>query len=199
MSKALILASASPWRIALLQQAGLSVTAEAADIDERAIDSALDGSDVEPEDIAIILAEAKAQAVSERHPDALVIGADQVLSLHGEILHKSQDIEEARRRLLQLSGKTHRLNSGLALCKDGETIWRYAGIADMTMRDLDPGFIGRYLAAAGEAVLGSVGVYQIEGLGIQLFESIDGDYWTIIGLPLIPLLAELRSIGAIDG
>ncbi|OXT02248.1 septum formation protein Maf [Notoacmeibacter marinus] len=198
MKKTLILASASPWRCAMLEQAGLSVLAEPANIDERAIDTALEGPGTGPDDLALILAEAKAMAVSERHPDALVLGADQVLSLEGETLHKSRDFEEARRRLLQLSGKTHRLNSGLALCRGGKTLWRHVSVAEMTMRDLDPGFIGRYLALAGQAVLGSVGAYQIEGPGIQLFERIDGDYWTIVGLPLLPLLTQLRAMGAID-
>ncbi len=199
MKKTLILASASPWRCAMLEQAGLSVLAEPANIDERAIDTALEGPGTGPDDLALILAEAKAMAVSERHPDALVLGADQVLSLEGETLHKSRDFEEARCRLLQLSGKTHRLNSGLALCRGCKTLWRHVSVAEMTMRDLDPGFIGRYLAHAGQAVLGSVGAYQIEGPGIQLFERIDGDYWTIVGLPLLPLLTQLRAMGAIDG
>lgn len=199
MDPLLILASASPWRRAMLEDAGLSVAAEAAKIDERAIDAALEGSDVEPGDVALILAEAKARDVSERHPDALVLGADQVLSLDETILHKSADFEEARRRLLQLSGRTHRLSSALALVRGGETLWRHVETADMTMRDLDPAFVGRYLATAGETVLGSVGAYQIEGPGIQLFERIEGDYWTIVGLPLLPLLDQLRAMEAIDG
>ena len=107
-------------------------------------------------------------------------------------------MDEARRRLLALSGKTHALNSAIALARDGETIWRHVSVARMTMRELDPGFIGRHLASVGATALSSVGAYQFEGEGIQLFEQIEGDYFTIIGLPMLPLLSELRRLGAID-
>jgi septum formation protein len=108
-------------------------------------------------------------------------------------------MDEARRRLLRLSGKTHELNSAIVLAKDGETLWRHMSIARMTMRDLDPGFVGRHLANVGGRALSSVGAYQFEGEGIQLFERIEGDYFAIIGLPLLPLLAKLRELEAIDG
>jgi len=155
--------------------------------------------DLNPEDVATILAEAKAQDVSERNPGAIVIGSDQTLSLDGAIYHNPADMDEARRRLLALSGKTHDLNSAIVLAKDGETIWRHMSVARMTMRDLDPGFIGRHLSNVGDEALSSVGAYQFEGEGIQLFERIDGDYFAIIGLPMLPLLAQLRDLGAIDG
>jgi len=192
-----VLASASPFRKALLANAGLSFDVEPAMVDERAIEETLEGMDAE--DTALILAEAKAQDVSSRNPGALVIGSDQTLSLNGDIFHKPQDMEQARRRLLDLSGRTHELNSAVVLARDGETIWRHVSIARMTMRNLDPGFIGRHLSNVGDKALSSVGAYQFEGEGIQLFDRFEGDYFTIIGLPLIPLLAQLRELGAIDG
>jgi len=197
MTSPLVLASESPFRKTLLENAGLTFDVEPAQIDERAVEAAL--GDLNPEDVATILAEAKAQDVSERNPGAIVIGSDQTLSLDGAIYHKPADMDEARRRLLALSGKTHDLNSAIVLAKDGETIWRHMSVARMTMRDLDPGFIGRHLSNVGDEALSSVGAYQFEGEGIQLFERIDGDYFAIIGLPMIPLLAQLRDLGAIDG
>ncbi len=159
----------------------------------------LHGSGVSPEDVALVLAEAKATEVSERKPGALVLGCDQTLSLGDEVFHKPADMEGARRHLLALSGKTHQLNSAVVLARDGEVLWRHVGIASLTMRKLDPAFIGRHLARVGAKALSSVGAYQIEGEGIQLFEKIEGDYFTIVGLPLLPVLAELRALGAIDG
>lgn len=197
MTSRLILASASPFRKALLENAGLSFGVEPAEIDERAVEETL--GDLDPEDVASVLAEAKAQDVSSRNPGAIVIGSDQTLSMGEEIFHKATTMDEARRRLLALSGKTHELNSAIVLARDGETIWRHISVAHMTMRDLDPGFVGRHLSNVGDRVLSSVGAYQFEGEGIQLFERIDGDYFTIIGLPLLPLLAQLRALGAIDG
>ena len=197
MAPRLVLASASPFRKALLDNAGLSFSIEPAQVDERAIEETLEG--LEAGDVATILAEAKAQDVSGRNPGAIVIGSDQTLSLGGEILHKPADMDQARRRLLALSGRTHELNSAVVLARDGETIWRHLSVARMTMRKLDPGFIGRHLSNVGDRALGSVGAYQLEGEGIQLFERFEGDYFTIIGLPLLALLAELRDLGAIDG
>lgn len=195
----LILASGSRHRLALLQAAGIAVEVDRPDVDERAIDATLEGSGLTPADVATVLAEAKAVNVSERRPDALVIGCDQTLSLDDEILHKAADMEEARRRLLRLSGRTHQLDSAVVLARGGEAIWRHVSTARLTMRQLSPEFIGRHLASVGHQVLSSVGAYQIEGPGIQLFERIEGDQFTIIGLPLLPLLAELRRLGAIDG
>ena len=195
----IILASKSPFRAALLKNAGVAFATEAARIDERTVEAPLYGSGVTPEDVALILAEAKALDVSERHPDAVVIGCDQTLSLGDEVLHKPADIEAARRQLLKLSGKTHHLNSAVVLARDGKTLWRHVSVARMTVRVLDPRFVGRHLARVGDVALQSVGAYQFEGEGIQLFEKVDGDYFTIVGLPLLPLLAELRREGAIDG
>ncbi len=200
----MILASKSQYRVKLLTDAGLNFEACDAEVDERAIEEALRGdvspeAKILPEDLAQILAEIKATTVSEQFPDALVLGCDQILALGDEILHKAIDFEAARANLLKLSGKTHTLFSAIALAQNGEIVWSLTVPAYMIMRKLDPAFIGRHLAFAGDAVLGSVGCYQIEGPGIQLFEKIEGDYWTIIGLPLLPLMAELRSRGAIDG
>ncbi|MRG54724.1 Maf-like protein [Phyllobacterium sp. SYP-B3895] len=195
----IILASKSPFRATLLKNAGISFTAQAANIDERAVEAPLYDTGATPEDVALVLAEAKALDVSERNPGALVIGSDQTLSLGDEVLHKPADMDAARRQLLKLSGQTHHLNSAVVLARDGETLWRHVSVARMTVRGLDPGFIGRYLSRAGEIALQSVGAYQIEGEGVQLFEKIDGDYFTIVGLPLLPLLVELRREGAIDG
>jgi septum formation protein len=199
MPARIILASGSPFRRKMLEDAGVPFEQVRPEIDERAVEQAVSGSGLTPADLAEILAEAKATAVSELHPDALVIGSDQTLSLGEEILHKPADMEEARRRLLALSGRTHELNSAVVLAHNGSAVWRQVSTARLTMRDLDPAFIGRHLASVGDKALSSVGAYQIEGEGIQLFEKIDGDHFTIVGLPLLPLLAELRARGAIDG
>ena len=198
-AETLILASTSPFRRQLLENAGLKIKAVAPDIDERAVEEPLQASGMNPEDVALVLAEAKAVEVSERFPDMWVIGGDQTLSLGDEVFHKPADMEAARRHLLALSGKTHQLNSAVVLAKGGETVWRHVSIARMTMRQLEPGFIGRHLSRVGAIALTSVGAYQVEGEGLQLFEKIDGDYFTIVGLPLLPLLAKLRELKVIDG
>ena len=199
MPDKLILASGSPFRRALLENAGVSVEAMPADLDERALEAPLKDSGASPEDVALVLAEAKAAAVSETHPGRLVLGCDQTLSLGDEIFHKPADMEGARRHLLALSGRTHHLNSAAVLTRDGKVLWRRVGVASLTMRKLDPAFIGRYLARVGSKALQSVGAYQVEGEGIQLFDRIEGDHFTIVGLPLLAVLAELRNLGAIDG
>ena len=199
MPDRLVLASTSRFRQALLKNAGLTFDAQPSGIDERTVEAPLVEGGVGPQDIALVLAEAKAMTVSEDETDALVIGADQTLSLGDDLLHKPADMEAARRHLLKLSGRTHQLNSAVVLARAGETIWRHVESADMTMRSLDPGFIGRYLSRVGDIALQSVGAYQLEGEGVQLFEQIKGDYFTVIGLPMLPLLAELRRLEAIDG
>ena len=199
MTSRILLASASRFRKALLDNAGIAVEAVPAEIDERAVEEAVDRTGVTPADIAQILAEAKATEVSERYPDAWVVGSDQVLSLDGELLHKAADMGEARRRLLKLSGHTHVLDTGVVLARAGKAVWRHVSTARMTMRPLTPEFVGRYLSQAGSGVLASVGAYQIAGPGIQLFERIEGDHFTIVGLPMLPLLEALRAHGAIDG
>ena len=199
MTERLVLASGSRFRKAMLEAAGVDIDVVPAAIDERAVEETLAGTGATPEDVALVLAEAKALDVSERQPGRLVLGCDQTLSLGEEIFHKPQDMEAARRHLLKLSGKTHQLNSAAVLARNGETIWRHVGVARLTMRQLDPGFVGRHLARVGPVALNSVGAYQIEGEGIQLFEKVEGDHFTIVGLPLMPLLKELRDLGVIDG
>lgn len=197
--KDIVLASGSIHRKEVLSGAGVKFSVEPSQLDERSIEAPLLKGGVDAEDVAVILAEAKAGEVAARHPGRLVIGADQTLSVGDEILHKPADMEAARRTLLKLSGRTHRLNSAIVIVEDGRETWRHVGVASVTFRDLDPGFIGRYLAAVGDVALTSVGAYQVEGRGIQLIEAIEGDHFTIVGLPLLPLMKELRARGAIDG
>ena len=196
----LILASSSQIRARLLEAAGLLFIVQPPGLDETAIREALGGDEaLAPEDVAEVLARAKAEAVSEFAKEAIVIGADQVLSLGSRILTKPESMEVARKELLDLSGKTHRLHTAVVLARGGETIWSHSESSTLKMRALSPEFVGRYLAAAGEAVLSSVGAYQLEGLGVQLFQRIEGDYFNILGLPLLPLLDALRREGAING
>jgi septum formation protein len=195
----LILASSSPFRADILKNAGIAFSVEAAKIDERSVEAPLLGSGASPENVAEILAEAKALEVSGRFPNALVLGCDQTLSLGDELFHKPANMDGACHHLLKLSGQTHELNSALVLAKSGKAIWRHVSIARLTMRRLSPQFIGKHLARVGDKVLKSVGAYQYEGEGIQLFDKIEGDYFTIIGLPLLPLLGALRAQGELDG
>jgi len=194
----LVLASGSRARQALLANAGVAFDIVLAAIDERAAEQPLLDAGASPDDIALALAMIKASSVSENRGGDLVIGADQVLDLDVERLTKPADMEAARRQLLRLSGRTHVLHSAVATARTGEILWQHVETARLTMRRIEPAEIGRYLAEAGPAVLTSVGAYQVEGPGIRLFERIDGDYFAILGLPLLPLLAFLRSEGAIE-
>jgi septum formation protein len=198
MTPPLILASQSPFRRMLMENAGLAFSAEAAAIDERAVEAALSERNPTPQEVAETLAVEKARDVAGRNPGTLVIGSDQTLSLEGRVFHKPADMAEAKSHLLSMSGRTHELNCGVALVRDGETLWNHVSIARLTMRPLSEDFVDRHLARVGMRVLASVGAYQLEGEGVQLFERIDGDYFTILGLPLLPLLAKLRNLGAID-
>jgi septum formation protein len=196
----LILASSSKTRARLLEAAGLAFIVEPPGLDESVMRQAVSGAQsLAPHDVAEVLARAKAEAVSDFAPKAYVIGADQVLAFGDLIISKPETMEAARRQLLDLSGKTHTLHTAVAVATNGETIWAETTMATLTMRKLSPEFIGRYLAAAGEEVLSSVGAYQIESLGVELFDKIDGDYFSILGLPLIPLLDTLRREGVIEG
>ncbi len=194
----IILASKSSHRCDLLTRAGITFTVQPANIDERSIEAPILEAGLGGADVAEILSVSKASEVSNRNVDAYVIGCDQTLSLKDELLHKPKDMDEARRRLLALSGKTHELNSGLSIVRNGETLWSYVEVSRIEFRKLDPGFIGRHLAAAGDKILSSVGAYQIEGIGVQLFKNIDGDFFSIMGLPLLPLLAKLREFELVD-
>ncbi|MBO9422010.1 Maf-like protein [Labrenzia sp. R4_2] len=195
---ALVLASGSKIRAELMRNAGLTIDVDPANVDERAVEAPLMETGFPPEDLASVLAEAKTNDVSARRPGDLVIGADQILAFEGERRTKPDDMEAARRQLLAFSGKTHELLSAVVISKGGEAIWRHVSTARLTMRTLSPAFVGHYLAEAGDDVLSSVGAYQLEGLGLQLFEKIDGDYFTILGLPMLPLLAQLRELGVIE-
>ncbi len=189
-----ILASASPTRRRVLENAGLIFQVDPAEIDERAAEKPLADAGAGADDLALALAMVKAAEVSERHPGQYVLGADQILDMDGERLNKPADMDAARRQLLAMSGRSHRLITAAAVARDGEQIWSHVDTVTMTMRDLTPAEVGRYLAAVGEPALSSVGAYQIEGRGIQLFEKIDGDFFTVLGLPILPFLAFLRSV-----
>lgn len=190
-----ILASGSQTRASLLTSAGLIFERRSPDVDERAVEASLEDTGVGPEDVAAVLAEVKATEVSLRHPTALVIGADQTLSLGDQRFHKPPDMEAARRQLLALAGRTHHLHSAVVVVENGETVFRHVDSAGMTMRAFTPAFVGQYLAIVGDRARSSVGAYQVEGIGIQLFEEIEGDHFTILGLPLLPLLGFLRQRG----
>ena len=195
----LILASGSKARTKLLEAAGLVFIVQPPGLDEAVMLEAVSGErSLGAHDVAEVLARAKAEAISDLAPQAYVIGADQVLALGDTIFQKPDDMEAARRQLLDLSGKTHELHTCVALAKGGEAIWAETTVSSLTMRKLTPEFIGRYLAAAGEEVLACVGAYQLEGLGVQLFSKIEGDYFSTLGLPLVPLLDRLRREGAIE-
>ena len=181
-----------------MKNAGLEFEAIPAEIDEREIERGNAGRSLGPSELAAELACQKAIDVSQRLPSALVIGCDQTMSLGNRIFHKPADTTEAKANLLVLRGKTHRLNSAVALARNGAILWCDVDIADLTMREFSDDFLDLYLTRTAEAVLRSVGAYQLEGEGIQLFERIEGDYFTILGLPLLPLLAQLRELGEID-
>jgi septum formation protein len=183
----------------MLEAAGLSFEVVPADVDERALGRNLVAASgkADAAAVAIGLARAKAEAVGARRPDALVIGADQVLALGEELFDKPLDLAAARAQLEHLRGKTHRLISAAALVQEGRVVWTHAEDATLTMRRFSPAFLDGYLARSGASLCHIVGAYEIEGMGIQLFERVAGDLFTIIGLPLVPLLAELRARGAI--
>ncbi|MUZ72361.1 septum formation protein Maf [Agrobacterium vitis] len=194
MTIPVILASTSPFRRQLLEQAGLRFTAMAPDIDEREIEGRAEHQHVSPQQLAQVLACEKALAVSRQVPNGLVIGGDQVLALGERIYHKPKDLASTRDQLLSLRGETHVLYSALALAKQGEVVWRHVSTAQMTMRMFSETFLDDYLDRVGEGILKSVGGYQIEGLGVQLFSDIVGDYFTIVGVPLLPLMEKLREL-----
>jgi septum formation protein len=175
----------------LLANAGLSCEAVPADIDERAIQK--DARLIKPADIAAHLARAKALAVSAQRPGHHVIGADQTLALGDRLFNKPSGRAQASEQLFALAGRTHELHSAVAVARDGAILFEHVAVARMTMRPLSQADIAAYLDEAGDAVMSSVGAYQLEGLGVHLFERIEGDHFTILGLPLVSLLAFLRD------
>ena len=199
MQQELILASSSASRQMLMRNAGLTFSAIPADIDERALDEQLERDGASPEEVALELARAKALAVGALYPEALVLGCDQTMALGACVYHKPKTMAEAEAHLLSLSGKVHRLNSAAVLVRHGEVVWQIVSSAELTVRTLSTEFVSRHLQRVGEKALSSVGAYQLEGEGIQLFTSIEGDYFTILGLPLLPLLSKLRDMDVIDG
>lgn len=186
-----MLASRSESRRAVLAGAALAVDILPADVDERAIEAG--APDKSPGVVAALLARSKALAVSAKRPGRLVLGADQTLGLGKRLFSKPVDIAAARAQLKLLRGQTHTLHSAIALARDGAIVFEHCEIAALTMRNFSDEFLEAYMAAAGPAVMASVGAYQVERAGIQLFEKIEGDHFTILGLPLLPLLAYLRG------
>jgi septum formation protein len=192
----LILASQSRARQLLLASAGIEHEAIPAAIDERAVQK--QSGLQRPGDVAVLLAAEKARVVAATHPGRIVLGADQTLALGDRLFDKPAGRLEAAEQLLSLSGKTHELHSAIALIDDGGLIGQWVSVARMTMRPLTDHGIEKYLDAAGDAVTMSVGAYQLEGLGVHLFERIEGDHFTILGLPLLTLLPILRDKGWIE-
>jgi len=195
MPTPLLLASASETRAAMLRAAGLSPQVLPARIDEEAIRAALQAEGAGPRDLADALAEMKARKLSDKHPDALVLGADQVLELKGEVFAKPETPDAARAQLRALSGKTHRLLAAAVVYRAGKPEWRHVGEARLTVHDLTDGEIDSYVTRNWESIRHSVGCYQIEKEGVCLMSRIEGDHFTILGLPLIPLLSWLRLRG----
>jgi septum formation protein len=195
----LLLASSSPTRRALLAAARVPHDHAAPALDEVQIRLSLQAEGASPRDIADTLAEMKAQRLSLRHPGPLVLGADQVLEFQGQALGKPADRTAARDQLLQLSGQRHMQHAAAVICRDGQPEWRFIGKATLTMRTLSPDWIEGYLDRNLPDILGSAGAYQIEGEGMRLFSRIEGDHFSILGLPMIELLSYLTLRGIIDG
>ena len=188
----LVLASKSSSRYALLAAAGLEAEVISPEIDEREVEERYFAEGGSIEGLALRLAEAKAVAASSLRMRAYCLGADQTLTVAGRLLHKAHDRVQAASSLATLAGRTHRLTSAVCVARNGKPLFREDDMADLQMRRLDASEIARYLDLAGPAVLSSVGAYQVEGLGVHLFDRIDGDHFTILGLPMLKLLAWLR-------
>ena len=196
LTKKLTLASQSKIRAAILNGAGLAFNVRVSGVDEATLKAAHKGT---AESLAGVLASAKARAVfDDGQSDGLIIGADQILECDGMLYDKPRNMDEARANLLQFRGKSHYLVGAVVLLENGEQVWSHCGRVTLTMRDFSEPFLDAYLAQAGEAVLSSVGCYQLEGLGAHLFSDIDGDYFSILGLPLLPLLDGLRAHGGLS-
>lgn len=198
MSRPLLLASTSTIRLQLLTNAGLKVTALPARVDEETLRTSLLAESASPHDIADALAESKARKLADKNPESLVLGCDQVLDFKGDLLSKPQDQSQARSQLMQLRSQTHSLLSAVVLYDRGQPIWRHVGRARLTMRGFSDAYLEDYLSRNWPAVGHSVGGYMLESEGIRLFDRIEGDYFTILGLPLLPLLSYLATRGFID-
>lgn len=192
-----VLASASPSRRAMLQAAGLDCVVDPPAIDEDSVKQAMRADGAAPADVAETLAEMKARQVSRRHPDVMVIGADQMLVCGDVWFDKPVDRDHARGHLQALRGRSHRLIASVVVVQNEARQWHHSGAVSLTMRSFSDAFLDDYLARAGDTVLASVGAYQLEGNGAQLFSRVDGDYFTVLGLPLLPLLDYLRTRGVL--
>lgn len=196
----IVLASSSFIRRQILQNAGITFHVKPAKIDEEKIRDDL--LRIKPNtlhsEIALILAEEKSREISAQFLNSIVIGCDQILSIGSEILSKPKNLIEARQALEKLRGRSHHLHSGVVLTQNGQTLWRFVETATLTMQSFSDKFLESYLNDVGESILGCVGAYQVEGLGIRLFDYIQGDYHSILGLPLLPLLRELRKLLVIN-
>lgn len=197
MAPPIILASSSETRLRLLRAAGIPVTATPARIDEESVRAALEGEDATPRDIADTLAEMKAQRVAHRNPDAVVLGCDQVLDFNGRAWGKPPTPEAARAQLQALRGNTHRLLSAVVLYHQGQPQWRHIGQVRLTMRDFSDDWLDGYIARNWESLRHSAGGYLLEEEGVRLFSAVEGDYFTVLGLPLLPLLGYLGQRGFI--
>lgn len=193
----MILASTSRTRLAMLRAAGLDPAPVAPRVDEATIRDTLTAEGAHPRDIADALAEMKARKVAEKHPMSLVIGCDQVLALDREIFAKPETPDAARAQLRQLRGQTHRLLSALVVYQNAEPVWRFVGEARLTMHTFSDAYLNDYIDRNWDSVRHSVGCYKVEEEGIRLFSAITGDHFTILGLPLLPLLAWMRNRGMI--
>jgi septum formation protein len=192
-ARPLVLASKSAARRALLEAAGVAIEIKPASIDERAVEARAGKADAGR--VAAVLAWEKAKIVAAEYPDRVVVGADQTLALGERRFSKAADRAAAREQLRALRGRTHTLHSAVAVMRAGEVLFEHADAAHLTMRDFSDAFLERYLDAVGDAARASVGGYQLEGAGVQLFERVEGDHFTVLGLPLLPLLAYLRQAG----
>lgn len=191
----IVLASGSSARARMLMDSGITFTQDVAAVDEQGIKDSLAAETRNPARVAEVLAELKAVRVSARHPGVLVIGADQMLDCDGVWFDKPAERAAARGQLLALRHKTHRLTSAVVAVRDGRRVWSHTESAKLTMRNFSEAFLDRYLDQAGDGVLSSVGAYQLEGLGAQLFLTVEGDFFTILGLPLLALMDFLRENG----
>lgn len=197
IAEPLVLASKSAPRRMLLEAAGIPLVIDPADIDERAAEAASPREAAKPDGAALLLAREKARETSRRQKGKLVLGADQTLALGESRYTKPKSLDGAREQLLSLSGKTHALHSGIALVRDGDVVFETVSTAHLTMHAMSGNFLDAYLASAGKRVMSSVGGYQLESFGVHLFEKIEGDHFTILGMPLLPLLAYCRKAGLV--